>query len=256
MGKRIRHAKPKQRTTEPLPVNQLWFNRRLRCLGYQSLEDDALRPKSAAELMLYALPILPCPYRYDTMIDMITVSRQAIVDEDQVVAELYELGITYLSNRPVAQLKSRCSPEHLLADTICQPSSRVRTAVIALFLLHPGYAAFVPTALGLLSENQRQLLKLFYTAAVHLQRLYQSDLISIISSEWVWLPNLFGKDLEISSTLSPQDAIQQLGIRHQEITHSLSNWSGTYKNAVHHLIRYKQHEAQWNQLPHKPSPHF
>jgi hypothetical protein len=61
--------------------------------------------------------------------------------------------------------------------------------------------------LGLLSKNQRQLLKLFYTAAVHLQRLYQGDLISIMSSEWVWLPNLFGEDLEISSTLSHQDAI-------------------------------------------------
>lgn len=187
---------------------------------------------------------------------MRTVSRESIIDEDQIVAELHQLGITYLSNRLTSPLNSLRSPEHLLADTICQPSSRVRTAVIALFLLHPGYAAFVPTALGLLNENQRQLLKLFYTAAVHLQHLYQRDLISITSSGWIWLPNLFGEDLGISSTFSPQDAIQQLGFRHQEITHSLTNWSGTYKNAVHHLIQYKQREAQWNRLPHKPSTNF
>lgn len=195
-------------------------------------------------------PILS-PYRYDTMITMETVSRQSIADEDQLVAELHQLGITYLSNRLITHQKNPRSPEHILADTITQPSSRVRTAVIALFLLHPDYAEYVPTALGLLNENQHQLLKLFYTAAVHLQRQYQSDIIDIIDSELIWLPNLFGEDLGISSTLSPQDAVQQLGIRHQELTHSLSNWSGTYKNVVHHLIRYKQRETQWNQLLNK-----
>lgn len=181
---------------------------------------------------------------------MKTLSRQSIADEDQLVAELHQLGITYLSNRRITPPKSPRSPEHLIADTIKQPSGRVRTAVIALFLLHPDYAEYVPIALGLLSENQRQLLILFYTAAVHLQRLYQSDLFVITGSELVWLPDLFGKDLRISATFSPQDAVQLLGIRHQELTRSLSNWSGTYKNVVHHLIRYKQREAQWNQSLH------
>jgi hypothetical protein len=190
------------------------------------------------------------------MITMETVSRQSIADEDQFVTELHQLGITYLSNRLITPLKSPRSPEQLLADAIKQPSSRVRTAVIALFLVHPGYAEYLPTALGLLNENQRQLLKLFYTAAVHLQRLYQSDLVAIIDSDLVWLPDLFGEDLGISSALSPQTAIQMLGNKHQEITHSLTNWSGTYKNVVHHLIRYKQREAQWNQLPKPPSPNF
>lgn len=187
---------------------------------------------------------------------METVSRQSVADEDQLVAELHQLGITYLSNRLITPPKSPRPLEQLLADTIKQPSSRVRTAVIALFLLHPDYAEFVLTALGLLNENQRQILKLFYTAAVYLQRLYQSDLIVIIGSEFIWLPDLFGEDMGISSTLSPQYAVQQLGIKHQEITNSLINWAGTYKNVVCHLIRYKQREAQWNQLPKTPSPDF
>jgi hypothetical protein len=190
------------------------------------------------------------------MITMDTASWQSIADEDQLVVELQELGITYLSNRLITLSKVSRSPEQILADTIKQPSSRVRTAVIALFLLHSDYAKYVTTALGLLNETQSQLLKLFYTAAVHLQRLYQSELIAIIGSELVWLPDVFGEELGISSTLSPQNSIQQLGIRHQEITHSLTNWTGTYKNVVHHLIRYKQREAQWNQLPHTPSPNF
>ncbi len=179
------------------------------------------------------------------------VTRQSIADEDQLVSELHQLGITYLSNRLITTLTSPRSLELIIADTIKQPSSRVRTAVIGLFLLHPCYAGYVPTALGLLNENQRQLLKLFYTAAVHLQRLYQNDLITIISLKIELLPDLFGEELGISWTLSPQEDIHKLGIKHQEITHSLTNWSGTYKHVALHLIRYKKFEVQWNQLINK-----
>jgi hypothetical protein len=183
------------------------------------------------------------------MMTMETVSRQSIIDEDQLVAELHQLGITYLSNRLNTLPKRPRPPEQLLADTIKQPSSRVRTAVIALFLLHPGYAEDVPTALVLLNENQRSLLKIFYTAAVYLQRLYVSALITIMDSDFASLPDMFGGDWGISPALSPQDALQMLGIKHQEITHSLTNWAGTYKNVAHHLIRYKKREAQWKQSP-------
>lgn len=182
------------------------------------------------------------------------MDRYPVVDEDQLVAELHQLGITYLSYRPTTLPKSPRSPKQLLADTIMQPSSRVRTAVIALFVLHPGCAKYLPNALTLVNESQRQLLKLFYTAAVHLQRLYQSDLSAIVGPELVWLPDMFGEEFGISSTLSSEDAILQLGIKHKEMTHSLTNWSGTYKNVVHHLIRHKQCETQWNQLPQKHSP--
>ena len=184
------------------------------------------------------------------------VIKLSVTDEDQLVAELHQLGVTYLSNRLITSLNAHRLPERLLADIVCQPSSRVRTSVIALLLLQPGYAEFVPIALAYLNEDHRQLLKLFYTAAVHLQRLYQTDLLTIMDSDWLWLPDMFGEELGITSSLEPQDAIQQLGIRHQKLTHSLTNWSGTYKNVIHHLIRYKQREAQWNRLPNKHSTNF
>lgn len=227
----------KRRDEQPRPQNHACFH------DPQYVEETVLLP-------------IPSPNRYDTMITMETVSRQSLADEDQFVAELNQLGVTYLSNRLITLPKSPRSPEQILADSIQQPSSRVRTAVIALFLLHPSYAEYLPTALGFLNENQRQLLKIFYTAAVYLQRLYENDLTNTLGSEWMWLPDLYGEDFGILSTFSPQEAIQQLGIRHQQITHSLTNWTGTYKNVVHHLIRYKQRESQWNQLPHKPSTSF
>lgn len=182
-------------------------------------------------------------------------SSQEIKNEDQLVTELHRLGITYLSNREADYSGPPRSPAQMLASTIRQPGARVRNSVIAIFLLHPGYAAAIPAALELLgpfNEKHRLALKLFYTAAVYLQREYSQALFPLLSEDWVWLPDLFGQEFGIPPNPSPQDAIQRLGARHQELTRSFINWAGTYKNVVHHLIRYKQRELQWNQSPPKP----
>jgi hypothetical protein len=177
---------------------------------------------------------------------------QEISHEDQLVTELHQLGVTYLSNRATEVSGPLLPPEQILADTIRQPSARVRTSMIALLLLHPSFAEAVQAALTLLNEEHRLSLKLFYTAAVFLQRAYQRELLPLLSEDWLWLPDLFGQELGVSPDLSPQAGIQRLGIRHQELTHSFTNWAGTYTNVVHHLIRYKQRERQWNQSLPKP----
>jgi hypothetical protein len=81
-----------------------------------------------------------------------------------------------------------------------------------------------------------------------LQRAYHKDLLPILAEDWLWLPDLFGLELGMSPDLSPQDGIQRLGIRHQELTHSFTNWAGTYINVAHHLNRYKQDELRSRQF--------
>jgi hypothetical protein len=185
---------------------------------------------------------------------MSTIIQQEIRNEDRLVAELYQLGVTYLSNRATGEGEQPRSPGQILADTVCQPSARVRTSVIALLLLHPSYAAEIPLSLYLLKKEYGSLaLKLFYTAAFYLQRAYYKELLPIVGSNWEWLPDLFSQELGVSSDFSPQDSIRLLGMKHQELTHSLTNWSGTYENVVQHLIRYKRRELQWNQSLPKPS---
>jgi hypothetical protein len=183
---------------------------------------------------------------------MSRIIRQEISHEDQLVTELHQLGVTYLSNRVSEVSSPPRSPEQTLTDTIRQPSARVRTSVIALLLLHPSYAEAIPSSLDQLNEGHRLTLKIFYTAAVFLQRAYHKELLPLLAKDWLWLPDLFGQELGVSPDLSPQDGIQRLGIRHQELTHSFTNWAGTYINVVHHLIRYKQRERQWNQSLPKP----
>lgn len=192
------------------------------------------------------------PSHYATIKIMSTMFQKEISNEDRLVTQLYQLGVTYLSNCATGGSDQPRSPGKILAETIRQPSARVRTSVIALLLLHPSYAEEIPSTLNLLNEGHRLVLKLFYTAAVFLQRVYHKDLLPLLSEDWVWLPDQFGQELGISPNLSSHEAIRLLGIKHQELTHSFTNWSGTYENVVHHLIRYKQCELQWNQSRPKP----
>jgi hypothetical protein len=184
---------------------------------------------------------------------MSTKGIKEIADEDQFVAELAQFGITYFSNR-IPQLSNALhTPTQILAICVQQPSSRVRTAVIGLFLLHPEFSNLLPASLSLLSGEQHQLLRIFYTSAVYLQRLYQDQLLPIMPGGWEWLSDYFGPDLGILPDTSPREAIKLLGKKHQLLSRSATNWAGTYENAALHLIRYKQREQQWNQLLPKPS---
>lgn len=189
----------------------------------------------------------------DTIKWMNAVYLKEFNKEDQLVEELSQLGITYLSNRSSFPSASPRSPEEIIADCVQQPSSRVRTAAIALFLLHPQLSARLPQALALLDDESRQLLKVFYTGAVYLQKLYYEELYPLVEKHWDWLPDFYGTELGLSSNHTPRKALQQLGRVHQVLTHSMTNWAGTYENAALHLIRYKQRELQWNQLLLKPS---
>lgn len=183
---------------------------------------------------------------------MRTRHSQEIEEEDRLVAELHQMGITYLSNRTSGLPDDPRPPEEILASCVQQPSSRVRTAVIAVFLLHPDYSMLLPESLAFLDEEQHQLLMLFYTSAVYLQQRYQDQLRSIVTDHWGWLPDRFGSEFGILPGASPSEAIRQLGKKHQLLTHSMVNWAGTYESVALHLIRYKQRELQWNQSLRNP----
>ena len=175
-----------------------------------------------------------------------TVLSGKLMAEEQIVAELVLHGVHYLSqsipihvddSRPVAQL---------LADLIRQPSSRVRTAMIALLLEHPEYAPYVPEAVLRLRGSDRILIKLFYTAAVILQKEYSSMLEKYQGRELRWLPDNFSQELGLPSELPPEESLKILSTRHSELMGSKANWLGTYKNVAQHLFHQKELEHLWN----------
>jgi hypothetical protein len=165
------------------------------------------------------------------------IMNTKLTKEEKVVAELSMLGISYLSRLSDIEIIDRPRKGWLLlADLIRQPSSRVRTASIALFLEHPEYAEEMPIAIKNLRSKNRTTLMLFYTAAVFLQQIYYQVLMSNQGYRFRWLPDMYGPELGISSKLGPEQSLIDLARRHQELNGTEINWIGTYKNVVRHQL--------------------
>ncbi|MBK6430366.1 hypothetical protein [Candidatus Amarolinea dominans] len=119
----------------------------------------------------------------------------------------------YLSRRHHVE-GAEARPQHkLLADLVRQPSSRVRTALIALLLAHPDYAASIPAAIQDLTLSAARTLKILYTAAVHLQRQHADRLQEFLGTNWRWLPDMFSDELGVRGA-TPLTRLQSLGRIH------------------------------------------
>jgi len=166
------------------------------------------------------------------------------VHEERLVAELETMGVRYLSRQadvPVGQIRSSA---RFLADLIRQPSSRVRTAFIAVLLAQPDLAQAVPAALTRLKPEEQITLKLLYTAAVVLQKKHAERIRLFLAERWQWLPNLYSIELGLAINQSPDELLRALGAAHRQQTGILLNWTGTYENVAHHLLHRWELEKQ------------
>lgn len=166
--------------------------------------------------------------------------------EDQIVAELEQLNIRYLSRRGGDTGAQMRPPAELLADLMRQPSARVREAVIAVLLAHPAYAQAVPAALAQLSGPEQSALRFLYSAAVLLQQQYADALRPYIADRWQWLPDLFSQELGLPGSGTPRERLERLGVVHRAHTRSAINWTGAYDNVARKLLRRWRAEQRWN----------
>jgi len=155
--------------------------------------------------------------------------------EERLVAELEQLGIRYLSRQSDYQAKHVRAPQRLLADLVRQPSSRVRAALIAVLLAHPEYGGDAPSVVQSLSHDEQWTLKLFYTAAVLLQKEYAARLQAFLGEGWCWLPDWFSDELDLPLA-TPAEQLRALARLHQQKTGVVLNWAGTYDHAARHLL--------------------
>jgi hypothetical protein len=158
-----------------------------------------------------------------------------LLKEEQVVAELSRLGIDYLSRISDEVAQQPRPVWMLLADIVRQPSSRVRTALIALLLEHPEVATAIPVAVKKVYAKNRTTLKYFYTAAFLLQKINAKTLMNKQGKNFQWLPNYFEDELKIKSDIDPEQSLLMLCKKQQEVTGSAINWAGTYKNILVHV---------------------
>jgi hypothetical protein len=158
-----------------------------------------------------------------------------LLKEEQVVSELALLGINYLSRISDEVVQQPRPVWMLLADIVRQPSSRVRTSLIALLLEHPEYSTEIPVAVKKVYAKNRMTLKFFYTVAFLLQKINAENLMNKQGKNFQWLPNYFGDELKIKSEIDPDQSLNMLGKKQQEVTGLHINWAGTYKNVLVHL---------------------
>ena len=174
------------------------------------------------------------------------MTQMIAASEDRLVAELEILGVRYLSRQMTVQVRRARSAPRLLADLVRQPSGRVRAALISLLLAHPDYGRFAPVALRPLTSEQQWTLKLFYTAAVLLQKEYAPRLQKYLDVEWRWLPDWFSAELDLPPS-APAEQLRALARLHQQKTGMTLNWVGTYDNAARCLLRRWELEQRWSQ---------
>lgn len=166
-----------------------------------------------------------------------------IPSADELVGALNALDVPFLSG---GVKRSQTLPSaQLMAGLAIQDDARMRLALIPLLLSRPDLApAAVLEANSYLSGVGAFNLKLFYTAAMLLQKTYRLKLETLLGQQEP-LPDLFGETLAITPIGSPATRLRELGERHKALIGVRANWVGTYHHGAKRLIKRLQCEIEW-----------
>ena len=153
----------------------------------------------------------------------------------QLATALNALDVEFVLSNGGKTSPLKRKPLQLIASLAESDEVRLRLALIPLFLRHPEYSKYVRAAAKMASPTARLTLECYYTAAVWLQQKYAERLVNLIEKK-VSLPDFFSKELLVSSKKNPDENLQALARRHQELSRKHINWLGTYKHGAKRFI--------------------
>lgn len=125
-------------------------------------------------------------------------------------AQLYRMKVPYLRELEEYNGQIDLSHEQLIYELASNGESRVQEALIPLFLRYPELASLLPNVLETLPIQAQSKLKHFYTAAVYLQRLWQTRLLDSVGKTPM-LIDLFGQSE--FGLAEPNQHYGELGLR-------------------------------------------
>ncbi len=172
------------------------------------------------------------------------VIQASLEAEERLVAELAQLGVGYLSYKVGKNSPAMQEPYKLLSQLVCQPSSRVRAALIALLLARPDYSEQVYLALNEMTREDAQRFRFLYSAAVYLQQRYARKLKVYLGESWRRLPDLFSHELGITGA-TPKARLKNLAHLQAIYSGEYLNWEGTFDNVARLLIHRWECEQRW-----------
>jgi hypothetical protein len=174
---------------------------------------------------------------------------ELVRDRETLVAALRERGVDYLA--PSEAQGGPVSDEILLASLAAHEDARLRSALTALFLLHPELADRLPVILERLEPLARSELQARYMAAVYLQRFWRTRL-EIYHLTAPDLPDLFSAQLGLPGADEGfgKPGLAALAGWHQRQRPVSYNRRVEYELVIEHLIAILKMRARH----HEPAP--
>jgi hypothetical protein len=96
----------------------------------------------------------------------------------------------------------------------------------------------------MVSPSARLTLECYYTAAMWLQTKYWERLVPLIGKKGS-LTDHFSKELMVSDKKHPDENLQALARRHQELSKKYINWLGTYEHGAQRFIIHLEKQKAW-----------
>ncbi len=126
-------------------------------------------------------------------------------------------------------------PITLLASLIDQDEARLRLGIIPLLLRHPDWAPLIPAAVKRLSPPKRNLLKVYYTAAMLLQQKYAARLEPFLGRA-VPLIDWYSSELGTPTRGDPDARLRILARKQRQWSGLALNWLGTFEHVVARFV--------------------
>lgn len=151
------------------------------------------------------------------------MSREIEITGMQLTNALQALNVNFIMGGQSTQETLHKQPDRLIAALAESGESRLRLALIPLFLEHHEFALHVRTVVKKLDPAAQLTLQCYYTAAVWLCKKYrQHDS----------LPDHFSRELGLQPVDDPDENLRSLAKRHKELSGTWVNWLGTYLHAA------------------------
>jgi hypothetical protein len=156
------------------------------------------------------------------------------------------MGVDYLNHSTGETFSETISPVELITMILRQPSSRVRTSLIALFLINPTFSYLLADIQIILNGPEKEMLKIFFSAAVYLQEKYSKEFQFYLGRKWSTLPDFFSEELGIPGYVSSDEKLRLLDKYHKKVSGSYLNWLGSYQSVAHQVLHSFELKRKWN----------
>ena len=166
------------------------------------------------------------------------------MDTNQLIADLRLLGISTLIPTEPTEPNPNVEPAHLIRGLAEASETRLRLALIPVFLRHPELASLVQPLLSELSQRGQQTLQFLYTAAMYLQHGWRTRLRTYLG-DLPTIPDLFSHHLKLPA---PEWHHGELGLRvlaerQRQVERSFGDWRGDYQDAIDAFFKQLELEA-------------